>query len=253
MLYEAGISIVPSLTKLLNLSLSTSKFPDMWKLANVIPLYKKGERSEINNYRPVSLLSCVSKIMERAVFKYLYNYIKDHNFILPHQSGFQSGDSTTNQLAYLYHTFSEALDKKKDVRIIFCDISKAFDRVWHEGLIYKLKTLGIHGCLLYWLCDYLHNQKQKVVIRGQKSEVGFIKAHVPQGSALGPLLFLIYINDLALVTSSKIKLFADDTTLFLEFDCPDAASKTLNSDLANVQRWAEQWLVKFSAPKLKLS
>jgi hypothetical protein len=192
LLYEAGASIVPSLTKLINLSLSTSKVPKKWKIANVIPLFKKGDKHERNNYRPVSLLSCVSKILERIVFKHFFNFLRENHFLSQHQSGFQPGDSTVNQLSYLYHFFSKALDEKKDVHIIFCDISKAFDRVWHTGLIYKLRRVGISGCLLLWFIDYLHDRHQKVVIRGQQSEEGLIKAGVPQGSVLGPLLFLIY-------------------------------------------------------------
>ena len=136
LLYEAGYSIVPSLTKLFNLCLTNSKFPSMWKLANVLPLRKKGDASDFNNYRPVSLLSCTSKLLERIVFKHVFNYIRDNNILTPHQSGFQPGDSTTHQLSYLYHVFCQALDSKKDVRIVFCDISKAFDRVWHKGLLY---------------------------------------------------------------------------------------------------------------------
>ena len=199
LLYEAGYSIVPSLTKLINLSLKTSKVPKDWKIANVIPLFKKGDKHERNNYRPVSLLSCVSKILEKIVFKHLYNYLHEHHLISPDQSGFQPGDSTVNQLSYLYHVLSKALDEKKEVFIVFCDISKAFDRVWHKGLIYKLQKIGISGTLLLWFINYLHDRHQSVVIRGQKSEEGVIKAGVPQGSVLGPLLFLIYINDITLV------------------------------------------------------
>ena len=251
LLYEAGHSIVPSLTRLINMSLKSAKVPSMWKEANVIPLYKKGDKASVNNYRPVSLLSCVSKILERIVFKHVYNLIRDNNLLSPDQSGFQTGDSTCNQLSFLYHTFCQALDQKKDVRVIFCDISKAFDRVWHEGLIHKLKTFGIHGNLLKWFKNYLSDRHQKVIIRGQSSEAGLIKAGVPQGSVLGPLLFLIYINDITQVTRSKMKLFADDTSLYVEFDNPNAAANILNVDLQSIQDWANQWLVAFSQPKTK--
>ena len=143
LLHEAGPSIVPSLTRLINLCLDSAQVPQMWKHANVMPLFKKGDASELNNYRPVSLLPCTSKILERIVFKNVYNYLRDNHILSPHQSGFQSGDSTVSQLAYWYHVFSKALDAKKDVRIVFCDVSKAFDRVWHEGLLYKLAKIGI--------------------------------------------------------------------------------------------------------------
>ena len=125
-----------------------------------MPLFKKGDPSELNNYRPVSLLSCTSKIMEQIVFKNVFNYMRDNDILSSHQSGFQSGDSTVNQLAYLYHVFSQALDEKKDVRIVFCDISKAFDRVWHDGLIFKLEKIGIGGDLLNFFEHYLSNRTQ---------------------------------------------------------------------------------------------
>jgi len=252
LLFEAGHTIVPSLTKLFNMCLSSCTVPQMWKYANVLPLYKKGDRSNINNYRPVSLLSCTSKLLERIIFKYLYNFIRDNKILTPHQSGFQSGDSTTHQLAYLYHVFSQALDVKKDVRIVFCDISKAFDRVWHEGLLFKLQKIGIGGNLLSFLKHYLTNRYQKVVVEGQSSEPGLIKAGVPQGSVLGPLLFLIYINDLPDNLVTNIKLFADDTSLYIEVEDPEQSAEIMNSDLQTIKSWADQWLVNFSASKTKL-
>ena len=152
LLYEAGYTIVPSLTKLINLCLSSAQVPQMWKHANVMPLFKKDDSSKLNNYRPVSLLSCTSKILERIVFKTVFKYLREQH---PHfSSGFQPGDSTVNQLAYLYHVFSHTLDRKKDVRIVFCDISKAFDRVWHEGLLFKLERIGIGGNLLKFFKHY---------------------------------------------------------------------------------------------------
>ncbi len=124
-----------------------------------------------------------------------------------HQSGFRPNDSTVNQLVYLYHTFCKALDKKKEMCLVFCVVSKAFDRVWHDGLLYKLSRLGISGKLHLWFKDYLYNIQQRVVIRGQTSEWGVIKAGVPQGSVLGPLLFFIYINDIVDDVTCSLKLF----------------------------------------------
>ena len=251
LLYLAGDTIVPSLTRLINLSLQLALVPKSWKEANVIPLYKKGKKSDINNYRPVSLLPCLSKILEKIVFKHLFNYLRDQNLLTPHQSGFRPGDSTLNQLSYLYHVFACALDCKKSVQIVFCDISKAFDRCWHDGIIFKLKSFGIGGNLLTWFQNYLNERYQKVVIRGQSSEIGLIQAGVPQGSVLGPLLFLMYINDLPLGIQSNIKLFADDATVYIDFDDPNQAAEILNKDLMYVQSWADQWLVKFSPTKTK--
>ena len=249
MLKEAATVIYPSLTKLINLSLNLCQVPREWKKAHVLPLHKKGERDILNNYRPVSLLSCVSKIIERAVFKHLFNYFRDNFLISVYQSGFTPGDSTVNQLIQIYHMLCNALDKKKEVRIVFCDISKAFDRVWHDGLIYKLSSMGISGNLLLWFKNYLSDRHQRVVLEGEQSAWGSINAGVPQGSVLGPLLFLVYINDITSVVNSNIRLFADDTTIFVEVDNPDVAAATLNSDLRNMSSWAKRWLIKFSPPK----
>lgn len=251
LVHLAGPAIIPSITKLINLSLSHGVVPKSWKEANVIPLYKKGDRSDINNYRPVSILPCLSKILERIVFKHVFNYFRDNNLLTPHQSGFRPGDSTVNQLSYLYHVFAHALDNKKELKIVFCDISKAFDRCWHDGILFKLRSLGIGGDLITWFKNYLTDRYQRVVIRGQSSEAGVIKAGVPQGSVLGPLLFLVYINDLPSGIRSNIKLFADDATIYLEFKDANQAAEVLNEDLSYIQAWADQWLVKFSPTKTK--
>jgi hypothetical protein len=202
------------------------------------------------NYRPVSLLSILSKKFEKIVFKHLFNYFRDHFLISIWQSGFLPGSSTVTQLVEIYDQFCKAVSAGKDIRVVFLDISKAFDRVWHEGLIYKLKGHGIKGRLLKWLQSYLEDRKQRVIINGAKSEWGSIKAGVPQGSVLGPLLFLIFINDLTyVIRHCKIRLFADDTCLYIEVDDPEQAADALNSDLANIQTWADRWLITFSPPK----
>jgi hypothetical protein len=140
----------------------------------------------------------------------------------------------------------------KEIRIVFLDISKAFDRVWHKGLLNKLKAAGITGRLLAWLKNYLQDRQQRVGLNGQFSEWGKIKAGVPQGSVLGPLLFLIFINDLTYIASKcKIRLFADDTCLFIEVDNPTEAANNLNQELALIEQWAKKWLVTFSPPKTK--
>ena len=140
---------------------------------------------------------------------------------------------------------------QKEVRIVFCDISKAFDRVYHPGLLHKLEKAGITGPLLMWFNDYLSNRLQRVVIQGGTSSWGRVEAGVPQGSVLGPLLFLIFINDIVNVVRSPIRLFADDTTLFITVNEPAAAAASLNSDLQEIETWAEQWLVVFNPSKTK--
>ena len=160
------------------------------------------------------------------------------------QSGFIPGDSTTNQLTFLYDAFCRALDKDKEVRVVLCDISKAFDRVWHKDLIRKLQAAGITGTVLRRFTNHLKDTKQSVLIPGAKSNWNYIKAGVPQGSILGPILFLIYINDIVSEIQSNIRLFADETSLYLIVQNPDSAALFLNVDLNKILNWAKLWLVK---------
>ena len=221
----------------------------MYKEANVCPVPKKGDLSIVSNYRPISLLNAESKVFEKTIFKHLYNHLQGNNMLSSFQSGFIPGDSTVNQLAFLYHIFCEALDSGKEVRTVFCDISKAFDRVWHAGLLYKLEAAGVTGEVLNWFKSYLSDRRQRVVLPGVSSDWNYIRAGVPQGSILGPLLFLLFINDIVNDIGSNIRLFADDTSLFIIVDnAPDAAAR-LNSDLDKITRWAAMWLVTFNPSK----
>ena len=199
---------------LFNQSLRSGAFPTPYKEANVCPVPKKGDLSIVSNYRPISLLNAESKVLERLVFKYLYNHLQDNNLLSSLQSGFIPGESTINQLTFLYNTFCQALDSGEEVRAVFCDISKAFDRVWHSGLIHKLHAAGVTGEALAWFKNYLSERKQRVVLPSTSSDWAFIRNGVPQGSILGPLLFLLYINDIVTDIGSHIRLFADDTSLF---------------------------------------
>ena len=249
MLKEASKDICPSLTRLFNMSIRLGRVPSLWKRANVIPVHKKKERDCVGNYRPVSLLSCAGKLQEKVIFKHLYNFLQFNKLISPVQSGFRPGDSTVNQLIHIYHIISGALDKNKDVRLVFCDISKAFDRVWHKGLLFKLSKIGVKGKLLEWFTDYLSDRQQRVTLQGHTSNWKSIRAGVPQGSVLGPLLFLIYINDIVSNLQCSARLFADDTTLYIDYEDAQVGANALNQDLESVKRWAIQWLVKFNPDK----
>jgi hypothetical protein len=143
LLKEASSILKYPLCKLFNLSLSTSIFPTEWKFANVTPVFKKDSPCNVKNYRPISLISIVRKIMERSVYKYIYNYLLANCIIIPHQSGFTRGDWAINQLLFITNEFGEALDEGKEIKEVFCDISKAVDRVWHIGLLKIIKSIGI--------------------------------------------------------------------------------------------------------------
>ena len=217
MLLLCDESVVLPLKIIFQSILSTSIYPNMWKLANVTPIFKKGDKQLIENYRPISLLPICGKCFEKIIFNNLYSYLNVNNLITNNQSGFRPGDSTTNQLVYLTNKIHEAFKNPHslEVRAVFLDISKAFDKVWHEGLIFKLKQNGISGNLLNLFENYLTNRKQRVVLNGSHSDYTSIESGVPRGSVLGPLLFLIYINDLEINIYSSIKFFVDDTMLYL--------------------------------------
>ena len=150
------------------------------------------------------------------------------------------GDSAVNQLINITNDFGKALDSGKEVRVVFCDTSKAFDRVWHTGLIHKLRQSGISGNVLRWLQNYLYGREQRVVINGSNSNWLPVRAGVPQVSILGLLLFIIFINDIVNEINGEIKLFADDTSLYLIVDNPNDTAFLLNQDLNQLQRWSEK-------------
>ena len=233
--------------------LETGIFPDLWKEANVTPVHKKNDKAIVTNYRPISLLPILAKVFERIIFKNLYNHLIANNLITKNQSGFRPGDSVTNQLLSLVNEIHAAFDNKNclEVRSVYLDMSKAFDKVWHEGLLFKLRQNGIDGKLLSLFTNYLSNRKQRVVVNGTESDWGDIKAGVPQGSVLGPLLFLVYVNDLENGMKSKVKFFADDTSLFSIVSDHQSSASDLNHDLGLISIWAHQWKMCFNPDPTK--
>ena len=227
-------------------SLLSSSFPSAWKLANIQPVHKKSSRQLKTNYRPISLLPVCCKIFEKIIFDNLYTFINSNNLLSPFQSGFRPGDSTINQLLSITTEIYEAFENHDEVRAIFLDISKAFDKVWHAGLLHKLKQNGINGSLYHLMGDYLSNRKQRVVLNGIESEWEDVLSGVPQGSVLGPLLFLIYINDLSDGIYSRMRLFADDSSLFARVTDLNATHDQLVNDLNSITNWAHQWKMKFN-------
>ena len=170
---------------------------------------RKANRQTKSNYRPISLLPICGKLLEKIVFDHVYHHLNTHNLLSKNQSGFRPGDSTIYQLIY------KSFESFDETRAIFLDISKAFDKVWHNGVTHKLKCNGISGNLLDFFEDYLKNRYQRVVLNGTESNWKKIEGGVPQGSILSLLLFLIYINDLTDNITSQMRLFADDSSLFL--------------------------------------
>ena len=170
--------------------------------------------------------------------------MNENNFISDKQSGYRRGDSTIKQLLSITNDIYKSFDQNKEIRAVFLDINRAFDRVWHPGILFKLKQIGIEGQALSIIEDFLKNREQRVVIDGQFSEWAPIAAGVPQGSILGPLLFLVYINDLTEVVSSDIRIFADDTFIYRTADSDSTLG--LNNDLAEITNWAWQWKMLFN-------
>ena len=225
----------------------------MWKIGNVIPIFKKGDKQLIKNYRPISLLPICGKMFEKIIFNNLYNYLNGNNLITKNQSDFRPGDSTTNQLLYLVNEIHKTFDDPRclEIRAVFLDISKAFEKVWHDGLLFKLNKNGISGSLLKLFEDYLHDRKQRVVLNGFYSDYPPIESRVPQGSVLGPLLFLVYINDLERNIKSNVKFFPDDTMLFSLIKDPVTSANDLNHDLDMIYQWAHQWKMEFNPAPTK--
>ena len=226
--------------------MATGEFSNSWKYANVQPIHKKENRQIISNYRPISLLPVCGKILEKIVFDQVYTFLNVNNLLSKKQSGFRPGDSTIYQLLSITSSIYENFENYEETRAVFLDISKAFDKVWHDGIIFKLKCNGISGNLLNFFRNYLSNRHQRVVLNGQESDWMGIEAGVPQGSVLGPLLFLVYINDLTDNILSEMRLFADDSSLFTCIKGVNETHEKLVKDLETITSWAYQWKMVFN-------
>ena len=226
------------ISKLINSSISSGVFPDCLKCARVVPIYKKGETTNMSNYRPIAILPTLSKIFEKTISTRLLNFLEKSNIIIPRQFGFLRGRSTADSFLSLMEYIYEGLNNKKHSIGIFIDLTKAFDTVKHDVLLGKLERYGVRGLPLQWLTSYLRDRRQYVTFNGCSSSERIINVAVPQGSILGPLLFLVYINDMPNASSSLLSvLYADDTTLLASDSNYRDLVRTVNEELPKIQNW----------------
>lgn len=235
-------SLAKFLVIIFRISFLTGKVPSDWKIARVVPIYKKGCRFSIENYRPISLLSTCSKIMEHIIANHINDFLQRNSVLTGHQHGFRKGYSTSTQLVSVIHSFASVLDCNGQIDAIFLDFSKAFDKVPHHSLIIKLRNIGLSNVIVSWIADYLCNRKQFVSLGNEKSHFLPVRSGVPQGSVLGPLLFLLFVNDIVYEACPgvEMRLFADDCVLFCNISSP-SDQENLSKSLGRIGDWCSRW------------
>ena len=261
-LQKAASAVSVPLTQIFKLSLNTGECPSDWRTANVTPIHKKGDRTDPSNYRPVSLTSQVCKVFESMVKEHITKHLTLNNILSDKQHGFREGRSCLTNLLEIIESWTDILDDDDGVDVAYLDFRKAFDLVSHRHLIYKMSKYGITRQTLNWVEAFLSNRKQKVVIRGTSSELLEVTSGVPQGSVLGPILFLIFINDLPLKVISPLSLFADDSKVFTRIVAEKniknkvkpapTGNEVLQRDLENIKKWADKWKMEFNVDKCKV-
>ena len=250
LLMETVEQISIPLARVFNLSLTEGVVPYEWKEANIIPLFKKGSRNKSENYRPVSLTSVICKLLERLIKDHMVEFLGKHKLLNSSQHGFLKARSClTNMLCFL-EEITKWIDVGSPVDIIYLDFQKAFDKVPHQRLLLKLKAHGIGDSITDWIEQWLTDRRQRVVVDGEVSNWKSVLSGVPQGSVLGPILFLIYINDLGDSITSNVLKFADDTKLFRKVNT-NVDKQHLQNDLDRLVKWSEKWQMLFNFGKCK--
>lgn len=235
---SAKHEILTPLTHIFNLSFSHGKVPDALKIAKIVPIWKKGDRQKFENYRPISILPAFSKIIEKLAYKRIISFLDNHDILYKHQYGFRQGRSSEMALFSLTEHFYDAIEKNEYLVGLFLDLSRAFDTISHKILLRKLPYYGIRGISLDWIDDYLSNRKQYVNYNNAKSDMSDVNIGIPQGSILGPLLFLLYINDLPNVSMKcSYILYADDTNLFINGSSLAEIASVMNEELNKITLW----------------
>ena len=253
MLKNFSSQLAPVLKALFTQSLESGDvgLPTDWKSANVSATFKKGERSTPSNYRPVSLTSVTCKMLEHIIASNIRQHLDDHNILSPAQHGFRKKHSCETQLLTTIEDLARGLDQREQIDCLVSDFSKAFDCVAHQRLLYKMDWYGIRGETNIWIRNWLTSRTQTVVVDGERSEEAEVISGVPQGTVLGPLLFILYINDIGENTSSTIRLFADDCLIYKNIKSQSDAA-TLQEDLDTMVSWSKKWQMSFNAKKCTL-
>ncbi len=251
LLKECAHEITPALTLLFQASLHQGSVPDDWKQAIITPVYKKGDKSAPANYRPISLTSVCCKVMEHVIHSQAMRHLDKHGILSDQQHGFRKKRSCESQLILTIQDLAAGLDDGSQIDAVLLDFSKAFDKVPHHRLLLKLRHYGIHGNTLRWIESFLSNRTQQVVVEGETSPIAPVTSGVPQGTVLGPLLFLVYINDLPQSVSSIARLFADDSLLYRRIR--SALDTTIiQQDLNKLQQWENDWQMSFNPSKCEV-
>ena len=247
-LKEAAQQIAPVLQVIFTQSYQTGNLPQDWLSANIVAIFKKGNKNTPANYRPVSLTCVTTKLMEHIVFHSIMDHIDSYNLLKHYQHGFRQKHSTESQLIVTMEEIARALDDRSQIDMLILDFSKAFDTVPHQRLLQKIDYYGIRSKTKGWIRTWLTTRNQRVVVDGEASETVHVESGVPQGTVLGPLMFLLYINDIGDDITSSIKLFADDCLLFRTIKSIDD-TKILQDDLSKLGLWTSKWQMMFNAKK----
>ncbi len=243
--------IAGPLTIIFRKSIDEGNLPEDWKVANITPVYKnKGNKHHSTNYRPVSLTSVVCKILEKIVRKEILNHMKRNSLFAKEQHGFLEGRSCITNLLETLDVWTRISDDKGIIDCVYLDFKKAFDSVPHQRLLTKVKGYQIRGKIFEWISSFLTGRKQRVIVDGESSTWEDMSSGVPQGSVLGPILFVIYINDLPDAVDSQIKMFADDTKIYRRIDS-NTDYEMLQHDIENLQTWTMRWQMQFHPDKCK--
>ena len=247
-LVEARNEVAPILTILFRKSLTSGSLPTDWVKANVHPLFKKGVKTSPENYRPISLTCICCKLMEHILHSHISKHLSKMHILNPNQHGFLKNRSCTTQLISALNDWCSYIDKKTPAVLAVFDFAKAFDSVPHDLLLAKLPIYGIQGNVLRWISGFLVHRKQRVVLDGMPSEWLPVDSGVPQGSVLGPLLFLLYINDISENISSTVRLFADDLIMYRTISNKYSQNE-FQRDINKLKLWALNWGMEFNSKK----